>query len=152
MRPPEKLSLLIIEDDERLREILSTAAERTGTFGPIAAVGDGQAACDYIWQRLRASEPAPDFVLSDLSMPRMDGIRLIRELKRYPETRDIPIAIITSSDRPNDREDATEAGCCAFFHKPVRLDEIITLIRSLPQICGERANATRANGQGRPLD
>jgi CheY-like chemotaxis protein len=134
--PTSPLHLLIVEDDVNLREIVYEVAKRTKAYASIGAVGDGQAACDYIWARIHAHESIPDFVLSDLSMPRMDGIQLIRELKRHAATRDIPIAIMTSSNLPNDREDATAAGCSAFFNKPLRADEMITLVGSLPRICG----------------
>jgi CheY-like chemotaxis protein len=129
-------TLLIVEDDDRLRELLLAAAERTQVFTAIETAPDGQAALDLVWNRLREkSRRCPDYILSDLSMPRMDGIQLIKELKRFPETSGIPVTIITSSNLPNDREDATAAGCCAFFHKPIRLDEMTALIASVPDLC-----------------
>lgn len=132
-----KPNLLIVEDDERLRYLVGAAAERCARFATIAAVGDGESALHFIRRTLR-SEPeiAPDYVLSDLSMPRLDGLGLIRELKRHPETERIPIVIMTSSNQPNDREDAMAAGCCAFFYKPQRLDELTELVGSLPSLCG----------------
>jgi CheY-like chemotaxis protein len=90
----------------------------------------------------------PDFILSDLSMPRVDDLQLLRELKRTSRTRDIPVAIITSSNRPNDRDDAAAAGCCAFFQKPVRIEEMITLVGSLPHICGRSAIVSTPAGSG----
>ena len=134
-------SLLIVEDDDRLRSLVEEAARRAAVFHSIIAVADGQYALDFISSKIRRPEPLPDFVLTDLSMPRVDGLRLLRELKARPETRDVPVAVMTSSDLPNDREDATAAGCCAFFHKPHRLDDIVLLIASLPQICGSKAPA-----------
>jgi two-component system, response regulator len=138
--------LLIVEDDPQLQVLLAAAAERSGKFSLIYLASDGQKALDHIADaNHHAPERVPDFVLSDLSMPRLDGLQLLRELKRNPQTRDIPVAIITSSNRPNDREDTTAAGCCAFFQKPVRLEEMITLIGSLPHICGQHAIVSAPN-------
>ena len=141
--------LLIVEDDPQLRVLLTAAAERSGRFGSIHVVGDGQEAMEHILQAsAHAPEQMPDFILSDLSMPRMDGLELIHRLKQSGEFREIPIAVMTSSNRPNDREDATAAGCCAFFHKPVRLEEMTTLIGSLPHICGDGARVVSAPPRG----
>lgn len=128
--------LLIVEDDERLRYLMEAAAARSGQYATIRGVGDGRAALDHIWSQVRSHpDGVPDYVLSDLSMPRLDGIELVRELKRRDETRRIPIAIMTSSNLPNDREDAMLAGCCAFFHKPQGFEDMIEIVGSLPRIC-----------------
>lgn len=146
MATPEKPILLIVEDDERLRYLAGAAAERCGHFARVQGAPDGRAALDLIRHALRtAPEAVPDIILSDLSMPHLDGLELIRELKQEPETRGIPIAIMTSSNRPNDREDAAAAGACAFFEKPQRLDDLIALVASLPDMCGA---AGKSNSPG----
>lgn len=132
----KKPALLIVEDDDQIRYLVGAAAERCGEFSSVQGAADGQAALDTIRRALRSDPPsAPDLVLSDLIMPRLDGLQLIRELKRDPGTSHIPVVIMTSSNRPNDREDATAAGCCAFFDKPLRFDEFVTLVCSLPALC-----------------
>lgn len=134
------LQLLIVEDDPQLQTLLRMAAERTAKFDPVFMAADGQEAWDFLQDaKGQASHALPDFVLSDLSMPRMDGVQLIRAMKADPKTSGIPVAVTTSSDLPNDLEEATAAGCCAFFQKPVRLEEMVTLIGSLPNICGQDA-------------
>ncbi len=138
MRSAERFEILIVEDDVHLRELLQAAAERTGKFSRVRVAADGEEALQQVREGM-AHHEVPDFILSDLSMPRMDGIHLIRELKHNEATRHIPIAVITSSNRPNDREDAEAAGCCAFFNKPVRLDDMTVLIGSVPDICAANA-------------
>lgn len=138
MRTAARFEILIVEDDAHLRELLLAAAERTGKFSRIRVAGDGEEALQHIREDI-THDAVPDFILTDLSMPRMDGIQLIRELKRNEATRHVPIVVITSSNRPNDREDAKAAGCCAFFNKPIRLEDMIVLIGSVPEICGANA-------------
>lgn len=138
---PVKPSLLIVEDDKLLRQLLVTAAERTEEFLDITAAPDGQAALDWLRSPLAREgiEHSPLVLLSDLSMPRRDGVELLRELKRDPATQEIPVAIMTSSNRPNDRQDALDAGCAAFFYKPDRLEQFTEIIASLPRLCGEKS-------------
>ena len=129
MGDPAKHSLLIAEDDPNIRFLMEVAANRTGAFRRVESVVDGQAALDALRQRPPADYP--DLLVSDLSMPRMDGLSLIRELKRDPNTRRIPIAIITSSNVPNDRRDAMAAGACAFVEKPYGIDALTQVLEAL---------------------
>lgn len=146
MRSAGTFELLIVEDDAHLRELLHAAAERTGKFSRVRVASDGEEALGYIREGI-TRDALPNFILSDLAMPRMDGLELIRELKRNEATRHIPVAVITSSNRPNDREDAKAAGCCAFFHKPIGLEEMTVLIGSVPQICGADAPVSSPFGE-----
>src|SRR5688572_29821880 len=121
-----KISLLIADDDVHIRALIEAAADRSGGFGRIESAVDGESALNLL--RTKQREDLPDLIISDLSMPRMDGLELIRELKRDPEMRRIPIAIITSSNVPNDRQHALDAGACAFMEKPQCLDALTRLL------------------------
>lgn len=138
---PAKPSLLIVEDDQLLRHLLVAAAERTREFLDIMAAPDGRAALDWLRSPLAGEVigRSPLYVLSDLSMPRMNGLELLRELKRDPATREIPVVIVTSSNLPNDRQEAIDAGCTAFFYKPDRFDQFTEIIASLPRLCRDKA-------------
>jgi CheY-like chemotaxis protein len=128
-----KVSLLIAEDDPHIRYLMVAAAERTGCFAPIGSFADGESA----WEAMRSSAPhdLPEFVVSDLSMPRMSGLDLIRAMKREERTRGIPIAIVTSSDQPSDRDDALTAGAAAFEQKPQGLEALTQLLATLRHSC-----------------
>jgi CheY-like chemotaxis protein len=140
----KQLNLLLVEDDPHIRELAAVAARHSGNFDRIYVAENGDAALKLIWHELRERGPdgePPDIVLTDLSMPQLDGIALIRELKSHASTRGIPIAMMTSSNRPNDREDAMQAGCCLFFEKPVRFADFVTLINLLPTACAQPTQA-----------
>lgn len=136
-----KLSLLIADDDPQIRYLMEAAAGRCGSFGRVEMAADGESALDLLRKRDRADYP--DLIVSDLSMPRMDGLELIRELKRDPNTRRIPIAIITSSNIPNDRADALAAGACAFIEKPQGLDALTRVLDSLRGCCSTAASVAQ---------
>jgi CheY-like chemotaxis protein len=144
--PPgaKKPSLLIVDDDEHLRYIFSSAAERCGEFGAIWQAADGSAALAMLHRMLKAEDPDGGgiFVLTDLSMPGMDGLEFVRAAKSDAATRDVPIVMITSSNIPNAKEDALNAGCCAFFAKPERFDLIMKLIASLPSAYRNRPDVS----------
>jgi len=139
-----KLSLLIADDDPHIRYLMEAAAGRSGSFGRVELAEDGESAMDLLRHRDQADYP--DLIVSDFSMPRMDGLELIRELKRDPHTRRIPIAIITSSNIPNDREDALAAGACAFIEKPQGLDALTRILDSLRDCCPAAASVAQRYG------
>lgn len=137
MSPEGKISLLIAEDNPHIRHLLGAAAARSGCFDPITAVEDGEAALQAVRNALPGG--APDFIISDLSMPRLTGVELVRALKADERTRSIPIAIMTSSDLPHDREDAFRAGVCAFEPKPQGFDALVRLLIALRASCCDTA-------------
>ena len=137
MLQPRKLSLLIVEDDRNIRFLMEVAAQRSGLFEPILSCDDGTTALDAL-QSMQATE-LPDMVVSDLSMPKMTGVELVHAMKRDPRLRRIPVAIITSSNVPNDRELAFAAGVCAFVAKPYGVEALMHALMSLRESCIEAA-------------
>src|SRR3954465_8986566 len=89
--------LLIGEDDQNIRDLVIAAAWQTGEYSEIRDAPDGNVALKVVRETLRTKPPEGILlVLSDINMPRMDGLELLRELKKDPETRDVPVAIMTS--------------------------------------------------------
>jgi CheY-like chemotaxis protein len=131
MSTDAKISLLIAEDDQNLRYLMEAAAGHAGGFNPIRTAADGQAALDIV----RGGAALPDLIVTDLSMPRMTGIELIRALKKDPATRAIPVAVVTSSDIVNDREDALAAGAQSFWAKPHGFDALVAMLAEIRDSC-----------------
>lgn len=133
----KKPSLLIVDDDEHLRYIFASAAERCGEFGTIWQAADGSMALATLRRMLKTqmADAGGVLVLTDLAMPIMDGLDFVRAAKSDAATSTVPIVLMTNSDRPNAKEDALAAGCCAFFAKPERFDQIMRLVASLPAVC-----------------
>ena len=89
---------------------------RSGLFSKITVATDGQEALTVL-ESAGHSASAPELVVSDLRMPRVNGIELVKALKVNPRTFHLPIAILTSSERPEARAAALDAGACGFFLK-----------------------------------
>ncbi|WIM98858.1 response regulator [Actinoplanes oblitus] len=113
--------LLIAEDDEDIAAVLTRVAKRAGVT--VLRAPDGQAALEMIEQQ------KPDALLTDLGMPRMDGWALIERIRADPETRDLPVAILSGQLTPGDPRAAELA--CAVLLKPCPNDRLIAAIHEL---------------------
>jgi putative two-component system response regulator len=114
--------VLVVEDERTNRELLAQLVEGLGY--ETQAVADGAAA----W-RIAETAP-PDLIVSDVSMPKMDGFELCRLLKGSPKTRLIPVILITGIGEEH-RQAGIEAGADDFLSKPFSLGELRVRMRSL---------------------
>ena len=112
--------ILLVEDNEMNRDMLSRRLQRKGYFIVIAQ--DGEQGFSL------ACSEAPDLILMDISLPVMDGCEVTRRLKANPRTCHIPIIVLTAHALVTDRVRAFNAGCDDYDTKPVdftRLSEKI---------------------------
>ena len=127
--------ILLVEDNEMNRDMLSRRLERKG-FEVVLAV-DGVGGVEM------ASSHAPDLVLMDMSLPVLDGWEATRRLKAAPATRHIPVIALTAHAMAGDRERALEAGCDDYDTKPIELPRLLAKIEALlagADGAGERAS------------
>lgn len=137
------LYILIVDDDHDQLYLTRHAAEKSGLYEVIETAGDGQEAFDGLTLRAGQLARLPDVVLTDLKMPGLDGIALILRLQEHPMLKKIPIVILTSSEMPEDRNLAEEAGAAAFLHKTRSLAELVKILGALPKLAGlERGSST----------
>jgi two-component system cell cycle response regulator DivK len=73
----------------------------------------------------------PDIILMDLEMPVVDGWEASRRLKRDPQTRDIPIIVLSAHTLAGEREKALAAGCNEFDTKPIEFDRLVATVRRI---------------------
>ncbi|HYT73602.1 MAG TPA: response regulator [Vicinamibacterales bacterium] len=116
-------TVLLVEDNEASRDALARRLERRG-YTVVLAV-DGLQAVSIG----RATKP--DLILMDLGLPGMDGWDATAQLKMDPETRHIPIIVLSAHALPNDRHQALAAGGDDFDTKPVQFDRLIAKIEAL---------------------
>jgi len=126
------LSLLIVDDDGRILELAEYVALASGRFRAIRTAENGEDAL----RKLAADPVLPDVILTDLSMPRMDGFMLVETLKHRPDTRHVPVVMFSSSGLLYDHEHALAVGCEAFFPKPATmagLTEVLVNVANIAQ-------------------
>ena len=112
-----KKKILIVEDDTDVREILSRALRQAGY-----EVQEAEHALGAICAMVRAGA---DLVLTDIRMPIMDGLGLVRELKAHEDTRRVPVVAMTGFDTPENRAAAIQAGCVGYITKPIDAREFL---------------------------
>lgn len=106
---PTRLLVLLAEDSLATREVLRVLLEREGH--EVRVAGDGMEAQE------RVAERVPDVVVTDLNMPRCDGLSLTRALRSRPASAKVPIIILTSQDDEKARAAAQAAGASAYLLK-----------------------------------
>jgi two-component system, cell cycle response regulator DivK len=115
--------ILIVEDDEMNRDLLSRRLERRGY--EISMASDGEAGVQA------AAEQEPDVILMDMSLPVLDGWEATRRLKADESTRAIPVIALTAHAMAEDERKALDAGCDDFDTKPIELNRLIQKIEAL---------------------
>jgi two-component system sensor histidine kinase and response regulator WspE len=116
---------LVVDDSPLTRELICSLLEAVGY--QIANAADGQEALEKL-----AREPV-DMVVTDLEMPRMDGLELTRRLKSHATYRGLPVVIITTRGSEADRRRGMEAGADGYIAKGdlVRQDLVDVVARLL---------------------
>ena len=115
--------ILLVEDNEMNRDMLSRRLERKGFEVAIAV--DGQAGIDM------ASSESPDLILMDLSLPVVDGWEATRQIKADPATHSIPVIALTAHAMAGDEQKALEAGCDDYDTKPVDIKRLLGKVNKL---------------------
>ena len=115
--------ILLVEDNEMNRDMLSRRLERKG-FEVTMAV-DGLQGVE------KARAGGYDLILMDMSLPEIDGWEATRQLRAAPETKSVPIIALTAHAMAGDRDRALEAGCNDYDTKPIELARLLGKIEAL---------------------
>ena len=119
----EPIRVLVADDHELFRRGLKMVLEAEGDIVVVDQAGDGQAAITKV------GELAPDVVLMDVRMPRMDGLEATRRIRAaFPMTR---IIVLTVSDEEDDLFDAVKAGANGYLLKEVSIEEVADAVRAV---------------------
>jgi CheY-like chemotaxis protein len=117
--------ILLVEDNEMNRDMLSRRLERRGHTVMLAL--DGAEGVE------KARAEAPDLILMDMSLPVVDGWEATRQLKADQATARIPIIALTAHAMATDEQKARDAGCDDFDTKPIELPRLLDKIAGLLQ-------------------
>jgi two-component system, cell cycle response regulator DivK len=121
MKPMFKV--LLVEDNEMNRDMLSRRLQRNGYEVVIAL--DGEEAVRM------AQSQSPDLILMDIRLPVMDGWEAMRRIKIMPETRSIPIIALTAHAMAGDMEKCMDAGFDDYDTKPIDLPRLLEKMQAL---------------------
>jgi HAMP domain-containing protein/CheY-like chemotaxis protein/signal transduction histidine kinase len=115
--------VLVVDDDVRNIFALTTILENHQM--QVVAALNGREAINLLEQA-----PDVDAVLLDVMMPGMDGFATLREIRKTPRFRSLPILVLTAKAMKGDRERCMEAGASDYIAKPVNTDQLLSLLRA----------------------
>ena len=143
---PEEKVIVLADDSISVRKFVGRMLEKAGYR--IKPASDGLEALEI------ASQGGCDLVITDLEMPRTNGYELMAHLRQQPETRDIPVMVVTSRAGAKHKDRALKEGAAAFLVKPVQEDQLIATVADLIGFTAARKKpvvsqaAEAAAGQG----
>jgi CheY-like chemotaxis protein len=135
------MRVLVAEDDEDHR-FLAVRTLRTveGLEVEVDAVVDGEEALDFVYRRGQfESKQRPHLILLDLKMPKVNGLEVLEQVKGDDGLSDIPVVVLTSSDRPEDIDAAYRLGVNCYVAKPVGGSGMVAGLRHIAEYWGKVA-------------
>lgn len=122
MQPVEPAKILIIEDNRDSRDILSKLLRMSGY--DVISASDGETGLDM------AANQKPDLIITDINMPRMDGIEFVKRIRTDTALGETPVLVVTAFGINVARE-AVEAGANASAEKPFDFDKFLATVENL---------------------
>jgi CheY-like chemotaxis protein len=145
------LRVLVVEDNADHAEVILHALEHRPDVGQVAWVKDGEEALDFLHHRGPyadpASAPRPEVILLDLKLPKVGGHEVLRRIKEEPALADIPVVILSTTEREKDVAETYRVGAEGFLTKAAQFRTFIEKIRAL-----DLPRLARAGAEAPPCD
>jgi two-component system, chemotaxis family, response regulator Rcp1 len=133
MRVTNHLKILVVEDSPQDAFLFKTALGRAHAHASLHIVEDGVEAVRYLRHEgkyhERRTHPFPNFIISDVKMPQMDGFQFLRWVRSHPEASQVPIVLFSAAGNEADADQAYRLGANAYLVKPFSLEELTDLLR-----------------------
>jgi CheY-like chemotaxis protein len=120
--------ILVVEDDADLLQMIKTMLQ---SVGEITLARDGQEALDILKSGFR-----PNVIVTDLMMPRVDGLSLAKTLKNDPNIGNIPVVMLTAKSGPMDMITGINAGARHYVTKPFKAADLVDKVKKALQVRG----------------
>lgn len=120
-------SILLVEDNQADAALVRESLQEHGVLGELIVIDEGDRAIRFI--EALDTEPArcPDLFIIDLNLPKVPGLELVRMLRLNPRYKDVPVAVLSSSDIQKDKNEAMRLGASHYICKPLRLKDFLSL-------------------------
>jgi two-component system response regulator len=128
--PDSAPHVMVIDDDPGDIELMRIAFEMCQIQVHIDASPDGMQAVERLRQAI-AEKHAPELIILDLNLPRMDGCDVMTAMRGDGLTERIPVVVVSTSQSAQDKERCLKAGASAFYSKPDNIDGLLILARTL---------------------
>lgn len=131
----EALRILLIEDNDDHAELVARSFEHNRIANKLDRVNDGEKALNYLFRKeeyeTKKGHKLPNLILLDLRLPKIDGLKVLQEIKNNPETKKIPVVVLTSSDSPKDIEKTYSHNVNSYLVKPLDYKQFTKLMNDL---------------------
>ena len=118
-------TILVVDDCQNIREIVAFTLENIG-YNIVTAV-DGEDALQSI------NNKHFDLIITDVNMPKKDGIELIKEVRALERYKYLPILLLTTEDEPNKKQLAKDAGATGWLTKPFVVQTFVSTVKKVLQ-------------------
>lgn len=135
MTPPSdsnaggRLNALVVEDSPPMRKMIVFALSRIRELS-VTEADDGVDALR------RLASTRFDIIITDINMPILDGLKLVKRLRADDAYKDVPIIIITTEGAEEDRQRALALGANAYITKPIQASQVIAMVRETLGLSG----------------
>jgi len=131
----EIVEILLVEDNPNDAELTLRALMKNNLANRIDIVRDGAEALEYIFctgaYAHRSIENSPKVILLDLKLPKVVGLEVLRRIKSDPNTKMIPVVVLTSSSEERDIVESYKLGVNSYINKPVNFEQFIKTVQEL---------------------
>jgi len=128
-------TILLVEDDSNDVFLMRRAFAKNEIHDDLQVVGDGQQATEYLSGKGRFCDrehfPFPSLIITDLKMPLMDGLQLLKWM-RAKHVR-VSTVLLSSSVLPRDIDAAYRLGACSYYLKPVSFEKLVPMVNHIYQ-------------------
>jgi len=115
--------VLTVDDSPSIRQMIKVTLEPAGHH--VIEAGDGAQGLE------KAQSNRPDLVISDLNMPNMNGLELIRALRNLPQLTGLPIVFLTTESNEAVKQEAKSAGATGWITKPFKPEQLLAVVAKL---------------------
>ncbi len=123
MKVRSPIEILLVEDDRKDVELTEKALRKANLCNRVHVARDGEEALNCLFgegsNQTDSGRPLPYLVLLDLKLPKIDGLDVLREMKKNPKTQVIPVVVLTSSREQKDLVESYRLGVNSYIQKPV---------------------------------
>lgn len=131
----DKKIILIVEDNPDDELLTLPALKDNNIMNDVVVAHDGEEALDYLFlngkYKDRDSRIAPQVILLDLKLPKVDGLAVLQHIRSHNETKHLPVVVLTSSKEETDLIKSYELGANSYIRKPVDFEQFTQAIKYL---------------------